>query len=136
MKVAALGGRSGAGKTTAIVSLIRHFVSQGVSVGAIKHTHHPLNNEDRGDTAAFRAAGAEPVILAGRGEAVVFTAAQTTRTTFEQPEDLVGTFATEIVLIEGFNAEAGLPWPRIELNREHRLTTAELIARLESDWQS
>lgn len=132
MRVASFSGPSGAGKTTAIAGLIRHFVSQGVTVGAIKHTHHLLNDENRGDTATFRSAGAEPVLLASRNEAVVFTGSETRRITFDQPEDLVRTFATDIVMIEGFN----LPGPRIELNRDLRWTTAELIARLESSWQS
>ena len=72
MKVAAITGVSGAGKTTLIVALIRRFVAAGERVGAIKHTHHVLNEERRGDTGAFLDAGAEPVVFAGNGEAVVF----------------------------------------------------------------
>ena len=60
MKIAALTGYSGSGKTTLLVQLIQRFVAEGKRVGAIKHTHHHLNEENRGDTAKFRAAGAEP----------------------------------------------------------------------------
>ncbi len=130
MRVVSLGGPSGAGKTTAIVNLIRHFVAQGLTVGAIKHTHHPLNEEDRGDTAAFRAAGADPVILAGDGEAVIFAGSSTRRIAFPDPEQLLQHFAADIVLIEGFNAGRHPSWPRIVLDPEHRQTTAELVARL------
>src|SRR5215212_9393425 len=64
MHVAAFIGASRSGKTTLIAELIGRYVAAGLRVGAIKHTHHALNEENRGDTALFRAAGAEPVILA------------------------------------------------------------------------
>ncbi|HKB78301.1 MAG TPA: molybdopterin-guanine dinucleotide biosynthesis protein MobB, partial [Thermoanaerobaculia bacterium] len=68
MHVAAIIGRSGTGKTTLITALIRQFVTEGHTVGAIKHTHHPLNEERRGDTQRFADAGADPVIFAGESE--------------------------------------------------------------------
>src|SRR5437016_4336566 len=58
MEVIAIGGPSGSGKTTRLVELIRTALANGRSAGAIKHTHHPLNEENRGDTARFLAAGA------------------------------------------------------------------------------
>lgn len=109
MKVAAITGFSGSGKTTLIVRLIEHFVAQGMTVGAIKHTHHPLNDDDRGDTAKFRRAGANPVILAGDGEALIDPA---TRIRYEDPGDLLAHFATDVVLIEGFKGRG--PWPRFQ----------------------
>ncbi len=135
MKVAAFIGRSGAGKTTALVTLIQHFVWRGQTVGAIKHTHHALNEEDRGDTARLRRAGADPVLFAGNsGEAVVFSSAGTHRLRFDEPGDLLQQFETDIVFVEGFKAYEG--WPRIELREEERRTPAELLAILDRIWRA
>src|SRR5258708_1457968 len=75
MHVAAVTGMSGSGKTTLVEALIRLYSGRGERVAAIKHTHHPLNLENRGDTARFLAAGATPVLLARDDEAVVWSAA-------------------------------------------------------------
>lgn len=133
MKIAAFAGHSGSGKTTAIVSLINHFVREGQSVGAIKHTHHPLNEEDRGDTAKFRRAGADPVILAGNGEAVVFERSSTRRVAFADPRELLANFSTDIVVVEGFKSFDA--WPHVELDAAERRSTAELLAILDKIWR-
>lgn len=133
MNVVGFVGASNSGKTTAIAALIRHFVDHGKSVGAIKHTHHPLNDENRGDTATFRVAGANPVILASEHDAVMFANAQPRHIHFDDPQDLLREFATDIVLIEGFKSV--LAWPRIELSSDRRRTTAELIAILDRIWR-
>ncbi len=104
MEVIAISGPSGSGKTTRLVEVIRSNIAAGRSVGAIKHTHHPLNDENRGDTAAFLAAGARPVILAGDGEAVVFDGAATKRVAYTEPPDLLAHFDTDVVVVEGFKA--------------------------------
>lgn len=133
MDVAALTGFSGSGKTTMIVLLIAHYRSTGKTVGAIKHTHHPLNEEDRGDTGRFRAAGADPVILAREGEAVVFSSSGTSRIGFERPTDLLGHFHTDVVLVEGFK-QLG-EWPQISIARDARPTLAEVVDRLDKIWR-
>ena len=102
MNVEVFSGPSDTGKTTRVVERIRAYIAEGKRVGAIKHTHHPLNEEDRGDTANFRAAGAEPVILAGDGEAVIFRGGTTSRVRFNDPEELLAYFDGDAVLIEGF----------------------------------
>jgi molybdopterin-guanine dinucleotide biosynthesis adapter protein len=94
-------GPSGSGKTTRLVELIRSAVAQGRTVGAIKHTHHELNDENRGDTAAFLKAGAKPVILAGDGEAVVFDGAPR-RVAYSSLADLIAMVSVDLVVIEGF----------------------------------
>ncbi|HUJ13492.1 MAG TPA: molybdopterin-guanine dinucleotide biosynthesis protein MobB [Thermoanaerobaculia bacterium] len=111
MRIAAFIGPSGSGKTTLIVSLIRHFVAHGERVAAIKHTHHPLNEERRGDTFKFERAGAAPVFMAGDADAVVFTHEATRRITFASPEDLLAQIDADIVFVEGFKEFAG--WPHI-----------------------
>jgi molybdopterin-guanine dinucleotide biosynthesis protein MobB len=133
VKVAAFIGRSGSGKTTAIVSLVRHFVAEGKRVGAIKHTHHPLNEEDRGNTAAFRRAGAEPVILANDDEAVVFSGPSTRRIRFTQPEELLDALGTEFAFVEGFRSIAA--WPQVELDHSRFFSLAELLAILDRIWR-
>ena len=134
MKVAAITGYSGAGKTTLLVALIRRYVAEGKRVGAIKHTHHVLNEENRGDTAKFRAAGAEPVILAGTGAAVIFLAAGTLRVTYDRPRDLLLHFDTDIVLVEGFK-QLG-EWPQVQISSDARPTVDELAANLDRIWRS
>ena len=109
MHAVAITGWSGTGKTTLIVELIARLVARGMRVAAIKHTHHALNDRDEGDTARFRNAGADPVILAGDGEAI----ARGARVTYDDPRDLLAHIdGADIVLIEGFKSYNG--WPRIE----------------------
>lgn len=134
MNVAAFTGFSGSGKTTLIVRLIEHFIAQGLTVGAIKHTHHPLNEEDRGDTGRFRAAGADPVILARQGKAVVFASAGTSRVTFDNPGDLLLNFSTDVVLVEGFK-QLG-EWPQISISADARPTLESVVVELDRIWRS
>lgn len=129
MLVAALTGSSGAGKTTLIERLIRHYLAEGNRVGAIKHTHHPLNEENRGDTARFRAAGADPVLLAGAGEAVVFASDGVSRVTWSHPRDLLGIFDCDLVLVEGFHALGD--WPQILIDAASRPGLEELVSELD-----
>ena len=132
MRVAAITGTSSVGKTTLIVALIRHFVTRGERVAAIKHTHHPLNEERRGDTKMFESAGAELVIFAGDGEAVVFSRDATERIQFTSPRELLDRITADVVLIEGFKNYDG--WPRIELHRTSPLSVEDVLANLDRIW--
>lgn len=132
MRVAAITGVSGAGKTTLIVELIRRYVAEGTRVGAIKHTHHPLNEEHRGDTGRFRDAGADPVLLAGGGQAVVFASGGTWRVPYARPFDLLRHLDAEIVLVEGFQ-ELG-EWPKVAIEAASRPTAEELARELDKIW--
>lgn len=132
MRIAAITGESGAGKTTLIVALIRHFVARGERVAAIKHTHHPLNEERRGDTALFESAGADPVIFAGDEEAVVFTHDGTERIRFTSPRELIDRLSADVVLIEGFKQYEN--WPRIALHPASSLSLRDAVANLDRIW--
>ena len=134
MKVAAITGVSGAGKTTLIVALIRRFVAAGERVGAIKHTHHVLNEERRGDTGAFLDAGAEPVVFAGNGEAVVFRHNGVARARYGDERELLQFFGgDDVVLIEGFKSSEA--WPKVELGSE-RMSADDAAAILDRIWRS
>ena len=132
MRVAAIVGGSNSGKTTLIVALIRHFVTRGERVAAIKHTHHAINQERRGDTAAFEAAGAEPVIFASDDKAVLFTRGESRRISFSSPQELLDHAASDIVFVEGFKMFHA--WPQIELNR--KISLDEALAILGRIWTS
>ncbi|HYM62808.1 MAG TPA: molybdopterin-guanine dinucleotide biosynthesis protein B [Thermoanaerobaculia bacterium] len=108
-------GSSTSGKTTLIVSLIKHLIADGRRVGAIKHTHHPMNTLRKGDTQRFYDAGASPVILAGTGEAVVFSASDPLIVHYASPPELLTHIAAEVVLVEGFKRFTG--WPCILVRR-------------------
>ena len=131
MHVAAFVGPSKSGKTTLIAALIRHFVTEGHTVAAIKHTHHALNVEHRGDTAVFAEAGADPVILAGDHEAILFDAE---RFAYPAPEELLARCDTDIVFVEGFkNVDA---WPRIALDRTSPLSVEGALTILGRIWRA
>jgi molybdopterin-guanine dinucleotide biosynthesis protein B len=135
MKVAAITGFSGAGKTTLIVALIRRFAAAGARVGAIKHTHHVLNEEHRGDTGAFLDAGAEPVVFAGKGEAVVFRHSGTMRVPYVDERELLQQFGDDdVVLVEGFKSSEA--WPQVGLSRERRMSVEEAAEILDRIWRS
>jgi molybdopterin-guanine dinucleotide biosynthesis protein MobB len=146
MHVAAVTGMSGSGKTTLLEALIRLYTGRGARVAAIKHTHHPLNLENRGDTARLLAAGATPVILARDGEAVIWRAAalpplpvilagrNEASAALRIDELLEHVRSVDIVLLEGFK-EYG-EWPRIELLRDVRQSAHEAAAMLDRIWRS
>ena len=131
MNVAQIAGWSGAGKTTLIVALIRLFTARGERVGAIKHTHHALNDEQIGDTAAFVEAGAAAAILAGDGEALV----RGERVRYATPAELLPyLLSCDVVLVEGFKEFDG--WPRIDVVRGEWRDAAEAAANLDRIWRS
>jgi molybdopterin-guanine dinucleotide biosynthesis protein MobB len=88
-----------------------------------------LNEENRGDTSRFRAAGADPVILAGADEAVVF-AATTHRVKYSDPLELLMLLPTDIILIEGFKTYGD--WPKLDVDRA--LTAEGAAAILDRIW--
>src|ERR1041385_7753957 len=132
MNVAAITGFSGAGKTTLIVALIRRFIAEGKRVGAIKHTHHVLNEEHRGDTGKFLDAGAEPVVFVGKGEAVVFRHNGAARMHFDDERALLEVFDTDVVLVEGFKSSDA--WPKVELDSARRMDVEEAVEILDRIW--
>ena len=61
-----IAGFSGSGKTTLVVRLIPELIARGLSVSTIKHTHHNVAIDRRGDLSRrLREAGAHEVLLSG-----------------------------------------------------------------------
>lgn len=65
VRVFGFAGHSGSGKTTLIEALLPLFTAHGLRVNVIKHSHHDVPLEPPGkDSARFRAAGAQEVMIA------------------------------------------------------------------------
>jgi molybdopterin-guanine dinucleotide biosynthesis adapter protein len=112
-RAVAFSGYSNSGKTTLICRLIEHFTAMGVDVGAIKHTHHSLDDATpEGDTGRFLSAGATIAILAGAGEALIFQPSEpSVRFAWTQHSQLASRISTPLILIEGFKS-VGI-WPKV-----------------------
>ena len=64
MKIVAVVGFSGSGKTRLVVRLIRELTGRGLRVSALKRCSHDFSLDTEGkDTAAFSAAGADGVAM-------------------------------------------------------------------------
>ena len=134
-RVAVFTGFSGSGKTTLVERLIPLLAARYGRVAAIKHTHHAVNDEHRGDSARFAAAGADPVILAGAGDAVTFQLGVAgPRFTWTDPAELVARLDADVVIVEGFK-DVDL-WPSIALDAAQRMEAAEALAILDRIWRS
>jgi molybdopterin-guanine dinucleotide biosynthesis protein B len=103
MKVVALAGFSGAGKTTLIEQLIPLLREQGLRVSVVKHAHHGLELDQPGkDTWRHREAGAYEVVATSPERLVLLRE-------FERPteltvHDLIRALhpGVDWVLVEGF----------------------------------
>lgn len=68
MKVVAVVGCSGVGKTTLIEHVIRNFKNRGLRVSCVKHTHHDVNTDLPGkDTWRMQQSGSFEVALVSDG---------------------------------------------------------------------
>ncbi|MBU6419291.1 MAG: molybdopterin-guanine dinucleotide biosynthesis protein B [Proteobacteria bacterium] len=111
MKILAVSGWSGAGKTTLIAALIPLLKARGLSVSTVKHAHHGVTLDKPGkDSFVHAEAGAREVILTTQDGFAVFS---------RQPAPLEALLArltpVDLVLVEGFKAEA---LPRLSVYRE------------------
>ena len=108
MRVIAIVGRQGSGKTTLIERLIPAARGRGLSVSTIKHTHHHQIELDTPgkDSHRHRSAGAAEVIIASdTGWARIATSPHPA-----QLQELLGQLRpVDLVLVEGFKQ---LEWLR------------------------
>ena len=101
-------GSSGAGKTTLMEKVVAALVRRGCSVSAIKSTHHDTDVDKPGkDSWRYRAAGADEVILAGRDRWALMR--ETPEASVTLSELLARLSPVDIVLVEGFKSEEGIP---------------------------
>ncbi|WP_028454564.1 molybdopterin-guanine dinucleotide biosynthesis protein B [Chitinilyticum litopenaei] len=114
MKVLGICGWSGSGKTTLIEKLLPVLMGMDLRVNVIKHSHHiPAMEPPTKDSARFREAGAQEVMLATPWGFVLSHPLR------EAPEpalaDLLARLApADLTLVEGFKREA---IPRLEVWR-------------------
>ncbi|MBU6426013.1 MAG: molybdopterin-guanine dinucleotide biosynthesis protein B, partial [Rhodospirillales bacterium] len=74
MKILAVSGWSGAGKTTLIAALIPLLKARGLSVSTVKHAHHGVTLDKPGkDSFVHAEAGAREVILTTQDGFAVFS---------------------------------------------------------------
>lgn len=106
MKVFAVSGLHGTGKTTVVESLVRELTSRGLTVGTVKDIHYEGFAMDKEGTNTWRHRNAGACMVAARG---------LEETDFLFPrrmsmEEAVSHFSTDVVIIEGGHDE---PYPRI-----------------------
>ncbi len=108
MLVVGFVGSSGAGKTTLMEKVLAVLVARGQRVSAVKSTHHDTDVDKPGkDSWRFRKAGASEVILAGRERWALMR--ETPEGEVSLSELLARLAPVDIVLVEGFKSEEGIP---------------------------
>jgi len=115
MRVVAIIGRQGSGKTTLIERLIPALHGRGLTVSTIKHTHHHHVELDvpGKDSHRHRLAGASEVIVASDSGWARIAASSEPATL---PELLAQLRSVDVVLVEGFKQLEGLR--RVEVCRD------------------
>lgn len=106
-------GNSNSGKTSLICGLIPILLARNETVAVLKHTHHDVNLEARGDTERFLAAGATEAVLADDFKAAHFGPMGPSEWAYSHPTDLLRLVRSQVILAEGFKAFAS--WPKVVL---------------------
>ncbi|MGC3964458.1 MAG: molybdopterin-guanine dinucleotide biosynthesis protein B [Rhodocyclaceae bacterium] len=114
-RVFGIAGTSGSGKTVLMERLIATLAGRGITVNAIKHSHHDVQVDPPGkDSHRFRMAGAGEVMLVSpwRFAIVHELRGDAEPTLAEQLQRLA---PAELTLVEGFRH---LPIPKLEVWRD------------------
>jgi molybdopterin-guanine dinucleotide biosynthesis protein MobB len=124
VRIYGIVGWKNSGKTTLMSQVIAEITARGISVSAIKHTHHAVDLDRPGkDTFRHREAGASQVALASSARWAVMTELR------EAPEPTLDELAAklepvDLVLVEGFKKHGH---PKVEAHRD--ATGKALLAR-------
>lgn len=121
-------GKSGVGKTTVLVRIIRELKSRGYKVGTVKHDTHGFEVDRPGkDSWRHAQAGSDAVVISGPGKMALIR-----RLEQEMPLDqIVGLMGdVDLILTEGYKRGDR---PKIEVARRERSSellcqAAELLA--------
>ncbi len=114
MKTFGITGYSGSGKTTLLESLIPRFVSRGLKVSLIKHTHHVFDVDKPGkDSYRLREAGCSEVMLLSDNRWVLMHELRGAPPP-SLKEQLARFSDCDLVLVEGFKSA---PIPKLEIHR-------------------
>lgn len=109
-------GPSGVGKTTLMEKVLARLVSRGRTVSAVKSTHHDTDLDSPGkDSWRYRTAGAKEVVLAGEKRWALMRETEGQKVSLQ--EILSRMDAVDIVLVEGYKGEEGIP--RILVHRKN-----------------
>lgn len=109
-------GPSGVGKTTLMEKVLARLVSRGRTVSAVKSTHHDTDLDSPGkDSWRYRTAGAKEVVLAGDKRWALMRETEGQKVSLQ--EILSRMDAVDIVLVEGYKGEEGIP--RILVHRRN-----------------
>ena len=114
MKVFAITGWSGTGKTTLIEKLIAHFVGEGLRVATLKHAHAGFDMDTPlKDSYRMRAAGARQVLVSAPHRWALLTELREAAepTLLAHLQRLSG---VDLVLVEGWKYSA---LPKLETHR-------------------
>ena len=118
-------GPSGVGKTTLMEKVLARLVSRGRTVSAVKSTHHDTDLDSPGkDSWRYRTAGAKEVVLAGDKRWALMRETEGQKVSLQ--EILSRMDAVDIVLVEGYKGEEGIP--RILVHRKNCAQALRMLA--------
>ncbi len=116
-------GPSGVGKTTLMEKVLARLIDRGRSVSAVKSSHHDTDVDKPGkDSWRYRTAGASEVVLVGPERWAIM---HETREPASLEEMLARMTPVDIVLVEGYKGEEGIP--RILVHRHGYDLPQELV---------
>lgn len=98
MRVFAVSGYSGSGKTTVVEAIVRALYVRGISVITVKSSKHDVKDEEGTDTWRYRMAGARNTIILGPRSSIVHYGER------KSLKELVQGMEADYLIIEGMKS--------------------------------